>query len=390
MKSGIIARTLLGGALSLLLLPFPPSAPTPPPETIIIDPVVDRGYLSTVLLMIGDARKTIDFIQLEFHYDPTVKKVQTALREALKRGVRVRGLIEDGLDFNPTSLRYLTKFGIEAKLDSPKKMTHNKLFIVDGDKVLLGSTNLSFNSIDNNHETNVYIENRRLGKFFEDYFGQLWKDSFAEPVLSPPAVPGVRAVINRGHFDALSGLIESARKKVWVVIYGMRYYDKYPDSKTNQLIDSLIAARKRGVDVKVSLDKSDYNQTLNQINERTKEHLEAGGVEVRYDSEAITTHAKLLIVDGAVMVGSANWGYLALEKRNECSLIVTDPGVTDFFEKYFLNIWAEGAPSKNVASCLPTGRTKRPHGSEDATNITRVASCLPTGRLNDVEKNQFP
>lgn len=344
-----INRFFFGAALCFLLptlVSHPLFAQTPVPETTVIDPVVDRGYLSTVLQIIGDARKTIDFIQLEFHYDPTVKQIQDALREALKRGVKVRGLIEDGLDFNPTSHRYLTKFGIEVKLDTPKKMTHNKLFIVDGEKILLGSTNLSYNSIDNNHETNVYVENRRLGNFFEDYFEQLWKDSYAEPILSPPQLPGVRVVINRGHFDALYGLINSAQKKVWIVMYGMRYYDKHPDSKTNRLINSLITARKRGGEVKVILDKSDYNQTLNQINERTKKHLEAGGVEVQYDSEAITTHAKLVIVDGQVVVGSANWGYSALEKRNESSLVISDPKVVDFFEKYFLKLWAEGAPPK--------------------------------------------
>lgn len=292
--------------------------------------------------MIGEAKKSIDFIQLEFHYDPTVKRIQDALRQSLKRGVKVRGLLEDNIDFNQTSAKYLNRFGIEARLDTPEKMLHNKLFIVDGEKVLLGSTNLSSNSMDNNNETNIYVENKRLGAFFENYFRQLWKNSLEEPQDSTLELSGLKTVINRQHFGEIFRLIQSARKKVWVLMYGMKYYDQYPDSKTNRLIDSLIEARKRGLEVKVVLDKSDYNQTLNDINDQTKRHLEAGGVPVRFDPEEITSHAKLVIADNRAIVGSANWGYSALEKRNESSLIISDQDTVNYFKDYFQSIWDEG------------------------------------------------
>lgn len=321
---------------------------TPPPKAPVIRPVVNRDYLPTILKMIAEAQKTIDFIQLEFHYDPTVKQIQDSLREALKRGVKVRGLLEDGIKFNQTSKDYLNRYGIETKLDTPKKMLHNKLFIVDGAKVLLGATNLSSNSINNNNETNVYVEDSRLGAFFENYFEQLWKDSYSEPAIETLNLPGIQTVLNRQHFDVLFQLLNSAQEKIWVMMYGMKYYERYPDSKTNRLIDSLIAAYKRGVDVKVILDKSDYNRILNQINEATKKHLERGGVPVSYDQEAVTTHAKLVIADDRALVGSANWGYDALERRNESSLLISDPETVLFFEKYFLKIWEEGAAGQKT------------------------------------------
>ncbi|MDP8214143.1 MAG: phospholipase D-like domain-containing protein [Candidatus Euphemobacter frigidus] len=353
----IIDMLIKTGCWSVLLFFLSASGLQPPllaqiPAVLspVIKPVVNRDYLPTILGMINDAKKSIDFIQLEFHYDPTVKKIQDALKAAVKRGVVVRGILEDDIYFNPKSNEFLNRFGIKSVLDTPKKATHNKMFIVDGEKVLLGSTNLSGNSIDNNNETNIYAEDRRLGSFFESYFNKLLKNSYAEPEMEPLGLPGLWTVTNRQHFEALMSLLTGAKKRIRVMMYGMKYYTgkRYADSKTNRLINALIAARKRGVDVKVMLDRSDYNKILNKINTATRKHLEAGGVEVRYDPEKITTHAKLVIADGHAMVGSANWGYLAMDVRNECSLITSEPAAVSFFEDYFTKLWKEGAPLLEV------------------------------------------
>ncbi|HDL64807.1 MAG TPA: hypothetical protein ENH12_05395, partial [Proteobacteria bacterium] len=289
---------------------LPAAAELPSP---VVKPVVNREYLPVILEMIDNAGESIEFIQLEFHYDPTVKKVQDALKAAVKRGVKVRGILEDDVYFNPKSNTFLKRMGIDSTLDTPEKATHNKLFIVDGDELLMGSTNLSGNSINNNNETNLYVKDPRLGAFFQDYFEKLLKDSYAEPEMEVLELPGIRTVINRQHFDALYGLLSGAKKRIRVLMYGMKYYTgrNAEDSRTNRLIESLVAARRRGVDVKVILDRSDYNKILNKINTATREYLEEGSVKVRFDPEEITTHAKVVIADDQVMIGSANWGYLA-------------------------------------------------------------------------------
>ena len=309
----------------------------------VVKPVVNRGYLPVILEMIDNAGESIEFIQLGFNYDPTVKKVQDSLKAAVERGVKVRGILENDSYSNSKSNKFLNRLGIESILDTTKKATHNKLFIVDGDEVLIGSTNLSGNSIDNNNESNLYVKDPRLGAFFQDYFEKLLKDSYAEPEMEVLELPGVRTVINRQHFDALFGLLTGAKKRIRVLMYGMKYYTgrNAEDSRTNRLIESLVAARRRGVDVKVILDRSDYNKILNKINTATREYLEEGSVKVRFDPEEITTHAKVVIADDQVMIGSANWGYLAMEVRNESSLVVSVPEVVAFFEDYFMKIWDE-------------------------------------------------
>ncbi|MDD5555993.1 MAG: phospholipase D-like domain-containing protein [bacterium] len=325
-------------ACASVLLAAEPRTPAPAPAQEIV-PVVNAEYLPALLAIIGRARTGIDFIQLMFHYDPAVRQVQDALREAHGRGVRVRGLIDDGIGFNATSVKYLREFGIDAKLDTPEKMTHNKLFIVDGECVLLGSSNLSRNSMERNNETNVLIRDRAVGGFFGRYFERLWEDSAREPGLEPLAVGALRIVTNRDFFPEVHRLFSEAKDSIEVLMYGVNYSPGSPDSKANRLVDALADAARRKVKVRVMLDKSDYNEAINEVNRRTRERLDGSGVEVRWDDEHVTTHAKLLIVDGLVVIGSYNWGYDALERRNECAVVIRDDSVRRFFSDYFTTLW---------------------------------------------------
>lgn len=310
-----------------------------------IVPVVNRDYFPALMEMIAKARKTIDFIQLEWHYTPeTVGRIQDALRDAVGRGVRVRGLLEDGIDFNPRSAEFLVKkFGVDAKLDTPEKMTHNKIFIADGESVLLGSTNLTHNSMERNNETNVLIRDPVVAAYFERYFEKVWRDSAAEPNLAPLARGGVTAFTNRSYLDEVLPLFAEARVSIRVLMYGISYRPGRGGSEVNRLVDALVDAEGRGVAVRVLLDKSNYNKAINEVNERTKAHLESKGVEVRWDDEGVTSHAKLIIADEAVVVGSFNWGWDAMARRNECAVVVRDPSARAFFVRYFDTLW-EGRP----------------------------------------------
>ncbi len=321
-------------------------APTPAaaPRGAVV-PVVNRDYFPTLMQMIEGAQKTVEFIQLEWHYTPeTVGKIQEALRDAGRRGVRVRGLIEDHISFNPRSVEFLVeKFGVDAKLDTPEKMTHNKLFIADGAAVLLGSTNLTHNSMARNNETNVLIRDTAVAGYFQDYFERLWADSAEEPDLPPLAAGTVTAFTNRSFLGQVLPLFDGAKESIRVLMYGISYRAGNAGSSVNRLVEALVAARRRGIGVRVLLDRSDYNEGINEVNERTKAYLESQGVEVRWDDERVTSHAKLIIADDAAVVGSYNWGRDAMDRRNECGVLLTDPYARDYFIRYFDTLW-EGKP----------------------------------------------
>ena len=66
--------------------------------------------------------------------------------------------------------------------------------------------------------------------------------------------------------------------------------------------------------------------------------LTNAGVEVTFDTEQITTHSKLLIIDEKIIViGSTNWTYNALTANHESSIVFdsreTATELIGFFEK---------------------------------------------------------
>ncbi|MGD9612748.1 MAG: phosphatidylserine/phosphatidylglycerophosphate/cardiolipin synthase family protein [Kiritimatiellia bacterium] len=300
-----------------------------------VRPVVNREYLPAVLDLIHAATNSIEFLQLEMHDDRAVQAIEAALAAAVRRGVRVRGMLDDGVDFNAAAVARLLALGAEAKLDTSDKMLHSKLVVVDGRIVLLGSTNWTGNSMGNNNESNVRLDDPVLAGYFTRYVAAVWADSAAEPDLPAVASGPVKTIVNRQYFPEVLGLIEAATHRIRVVMYGINYSPKYAGGKVNQLVEALAAARARGVDVAVVMDLSDYNATLNRVNAPAKAYLAAAGVAVFDDPLKTTTHAKVIVADDGVVIGSVNWGKDALERRNETCVAIRDPAVAEYFAAYF-------------------------------------------------------
>ncbi len=301
----------------------------------VVRPVVNREYLPAVLELIAGATNSIDFLQLEHHDDRTVRQIEAALAEAVRRGVKVRGMLDDGVEFNAASAERMRGMGAEVRLDTPQKMLHSKLVVVDGRAVLLGSTNWTGNSMDNNNETNVRLDDPALAGLFGRYIEALWADSFAEPELPSVESGGVKTLVNRQYFPEVLALLDGAARRIRVVMYGIKYDPRYRGGKVNQLVEALAAARARGVDVAVAMDLSDYNATLNDVNAAAKEYLARAGVAVYDDAVKITTHAKMIVADDCVVIGSVNWGFDAIERRNETCVVIRDPDIAAVFSSYF-------------------------------------------------------
>ncbi len=325
--------------LLILLLGFAPVKIEKP----TITPVLNQSYLPQARELIQGAKEYIHILLLELHKDGITISLMEDLISAQKRGVEIKVLLENNLSCNQESLTYLKGKGIEARFDSPKKLLHHKLMIIDGKEVLLGSSNWSYMSLDYNNETNVLVKDSDVARYYEEYFQRLWKDPTQEPrvpLLKTKKV--IPLAVKRDYSSQLHDLLNNAQKRIHIIMYGMRYYPQYPDSIVNTILNDLIEAKKRGVEIKVLLEKSDYNQKLNSFNEEAARYLEGNGVEVRFDSPEVHTHAKLVIVDEATLLGSSNWGYGGLELYLGSNVILLDPQITDSYEKYFQRLWLQG------------------------------------------------
>jgi phosphatidylserine/phosphatidylglycerophosphate/cardiolipin synthase-like enzyme len=153
----------------------------------------------------------------------------------------------------------------------------------------------------------------------------------------------VRVVLDREYFQITRGLLRNAEKSIQMMMFEASFYVKYPKSPSNILIGELISAHKRGVKVEVILETSDRKGRATEKNRLTGEMLSKEGVEVVYDPLFVTTHAKLIIVDGKVsLLGSTNWTYHSLTSNHEVGVLIESDEVARTLQYYFDRVKTSG------------------------------------------------
>lgn len=122
------------------------------------------------------------------------------------------------------------------------------------------------------------------------------------------------------YFEAAHQELARAEKSVTVAMYLISTNLFTPDSLQNILLSDLIAAKQRGLTVKVYLDKSAQPPGKNDF---AYDLLSQAGIDVRFASPGLCLHDKLIIIDDKTVIsGSANWTYSALKINSEnCDLI---------------------------------------------------------------------
>lgn len=278
------------------------------------------------------------------------------------RGVLVRVLL-DASDWAPEItednrrvVEYLTGHGIDCRFDDPGVTTHAKMVVVDRAVVVLGSTNWNEYAFREHKQADVMIDNPQVGGAFAEYFDRLWEARLPpngveidfdeilsdEPALVPlPDGPGTAL-----YASLLLELLPHARRSVHVVMYRVSVYPNYPGSLANELVDGLISAAGRGLDVRILIDDCRFYADSADANLASAITLYQHGIEVRFDAPEVTTHAKLVVIDGeSVVLGSTNWNYYSLEENVEASIgLLRIPEIGATFEAYFDTLWEDGRP----------------------------------------------
>ncbi len=143
-------------------------------------PVLDRAYLDTAVTMINNATKFVHIAVYEFRIYNTTMPIANALIKAKQRGVDVKILLDASTwntkttSKNKKTIEFFKQHGIEAKYDSLTKTMHAKFIVVDNATVLVGSTNIVYYGLTQNHEANIMLKNEEIAKQFENYFQFLW------------------------------------------------------------------------------------------------------------------------------------------------------------------------------------------------------------------------
>lgn len=156
------------------------------------------------------------------------------------------------------------------------------------------------------------------------------------------------------YFPAVKEALVKAEKSIDMVMYqiSLRPYDKV--SQVYSLVDELINAHKRGVTVKVILDQNiDFieGRGINRWaaegkNSRSFKALKDVGIDVRYDTLATYTHAKVIIIDNETVIsGSSNWSESGLSKNFEVNTLIKSKELANEILASFKNIKTVQGPS---------------------------------------------
>ncbi|MDF1577332.1 MAG: phospholipase D-like domain-containing protein [Desulfurivibrionaceae bacterium] len=148
----------------------------------------------------------------------------------------------------------------------------------------------------------------------------------------------IRILSDADYFPILLKKIRAAQNSIDLTMFVF----KTTNASTNRprlVVEELRAAARRGVKVRVFLEESGYDENLNKTNRQTAEKLRGKGIEVFFDSPAVTTHSKLVVTDRRFsFVGSHNLTHAALTYNNELSLLVDDPGLAQNLTAYMEGI----------------------------------------------------
>jgi cardiolipin synthase A/B len=296
------------------------TSPRAVPAALVIGP--DDGA-APVLERIAAARRSLDVVIYQLSSDEVIQ----ALGAAAARGVRVRVILDGKQAPNARVAGRLQGMGVAARLSSTDFVyTHQKTIVFDEREALISTANLDHHGLHGGRNHGVVTADWQdvddLVALFHADWNALSPDlSCTRLVVSP---------VNAGR--RILSLIASARDSVDVE--AMYVIDP-------GVIEALLAARRRGVAVRVLLN--DLARALGD--EAAGQTLASGGVEVRR-AAGFFVHSKMLIVDGErLFAGSENFSRNSLYNNREVGVVMSRDEIDlGRVRATFEHDWARSSP----------------------------------------------
>lgn len=319
-------------------------------------------YFNELLADVKAAKKSIDLETYIFSVDRLGKKILAALTEAAKRGIAVRILV-DGAgtpQWGGTVVRHLEKFGAETRVFHPfpwrlwqwsrsrvhapallkmiylflkiNSRNHRKVCIIDKKIAYIGSFNILQKAW---RDTGVRLNNVDLQdilRAFESAWAHIpvqermrhfFRHIRTNPIIRLNNTWYRRRILHKN----LLQRIKRCRKRIWIT---NAYF--VPD---NFLLRRLIEAAHLGVDVRILLPQESDVSFMPWTSQAFYESLLKAGVRV-FEYTASILHAKTLILDDWMMIGSSNLNYRSLLHDLEVDVNVRLPESKRALEQQFL------------------------------------------------------
>jgi len=342
-----------------------------------------------MLAAISSARKTVNFEAYIFWSDETGRRFRDALAERAAHGVAVRVLLDavgsPGRRMKAEDADVMRKAGCQVEFFHSTKpwmlwvfnhRTHRRILVVDGALGFTGGVGFadqwkgSADSQEHWRDTQVRVEGpavRGLQRAFQENWSEVTGEALVGedffPALPQPGTSAV-AVVPSSPLAAMSGAgrvyaiaIASAAREIWIA---NSYF--VPDEAASAL---LVAAVKRGVDVRVIVPSDEHNDVpaTKAAGRASFGPLLEGGVKI-FEYEPTMFHLKTMAVDGVFStVGSANFDERSFHLNEEVNLFVYDGAFAGQMKEsyrrdlshcrpYTLEMWRARSLKKRVGEWL--------------------------------------
>jgi HKD family nuclease len=173
LKAGIIKTTLICFSLFVFL-----SLNTNASTAAEITDISNRRYYPAVKEALDKAQSSIDMamfvVSLSEDRETKAASLLRSLVDASQRGVEVKVILDKNINFftgeieykNKEAYRYLKKRGVNVLYDDIYIYTHNKILVIDGETVVVGSTNWSQTALAQSNESALLIKSPQLAEKF--------------------------------------------------------------------------------------------------------------------------------------------------------------------------------------------------------------------------------
>ena len=215
---------------------------------------------------------------------------------------------------------------------------HQKILILDDEMVFLGSANFTQASLKMHDNLVIGLKNQKIAHFLKEkvpnttgYLRCLVGGQDVELWLLPDL---------KGHaLTDLKRKIKHASRSVRIALFTLTHH---------VLIDELIEAKKRGVDVTVILDMhSSLGASAQAVG-----ILENANIRVLVSQGVQLMHHKFAYIDDRILItGSANWTKAAFAKNSDCLVVLHNVNAEQ--RSCMKRIWK----TLITSACLPSKRT---------------------------------
>lgn len=313
---GALLSFLLVGFCYLVFLSITPELPSPEGQAVLYSNQSRQDLKNTLLTAISKAKKSIHMVSFGIS-DPAIIQ---ALFEKSQEHVKIHVYYD-----RRSSLNFVKSIeGIEFFPIEEKGLMHQKILVIDEKLVLLGSANLTTTSLQMHDNLIIGFYSPKIAHFLIE------KSPFT-PGFINTWVSGQKVDLwilpdsKNQALRSLQKLLRESKKSIYIGMFTFTH---------SILLEELIQAAERGIDVKIVIDRySAFGASAATI-----KTLKEKNIKVYLSTGMQLFHHKFIYIDETHLInGSTNWTKSAFYKNRDTFLVLHH--LTRTQKNFMNNLW---------------------------------------------------